>query len=60
MNGEEIEVEMYVGAADDGTEVRQELAVFRAEDDNPAMVMMMAPEAGFAEAGFDEFLDSTN
>lgn len=60
MNGEEIQVEMYVGTADDGTQVRQELGIFRAENGNLAMVMMMAPQEGFAEAGFDEFLASTN
>lgn len=60
INGAEVEIEIYIGASDDGSEVRQELGVFRANDDSPAMVMMMAPESTFDASGFHEFLDSTN
>ncbi len=60
INGDEVDLEIYVGAADDGTEVRQELGVFSSDNGSPAIVMMMAPVFTFDDSGFDDFLASTN
>lgn len=60
VNGEEVPVEIYVGTDEQGVEFRQELAVFHADDGAPAMLIMMAPEARFADTGFDDLLKSTN
>lgn len=59
VNGEEVQVEMYVGT-DRGVTFRQELAVFNADNGAPAMMIMMAPESVFEAAQFENLLASTN
>lgn len=58
VNGAGTTMDVYEGKSEDGTNVRQGLAVFETKSGDPGMFMIYAPISEWDARGLDEFIDS--